>query len=305
MLKSKIVKKVSIICSAILVILIVTIFPKENQSILVHKKTNQSGIIYLLDNNDYVASLNIVFDSFETNELIEEIISTLTINNVNSKKIRNGFKAVIPENTKLINYEIKDENVLLNFSREFLNISSTLEEKMIEAIVYSLTSLKDISSVTIKVENVLLEKLPNSNKILPSILDRTMKINKEYDIETIDDIKSTTIYHLAKYNDFVYYVPVTKINNDKKEKIEIIIEELKSSSSYNTNLVNYLNQETKLSNYEILDNSIILNLSNQMFNEFNSNTLTEEVTYAINLSVKDNYNIDDVIYYVDDKPINF
>ena len=66
---------------------------------------------------------------------------------------------------------------------------------MIEAIVYSLTSLKDISSVTIKVENVLLEKLPNSNKILPSILDRTMKINKEYDIETIDDIKSTTIYH--------------------------------------------------------------------------------------------------------------
>ena len=135
MLKSKIVKKVSIICSAILVILIVTIFPKENQSILVHKKTNQSGIIYLLDNNDYVARLNIVFDSFETNELIEEIISTLTINNVNSKKIRNGFKAVIPENTKLINYEIKGENVLLNFSREFLNISSTLEEKMIEAIV--------------------------------------------------------------------------------------------------------------------------------------------------------------------------
>ena len=49
MLKSKIVKKVSIICSAILVILIVTIFPKENQSILVHKKTNQSGIIYLLE----------------------------------------------------------------------------------------------------------------------------------------------------------------------------------------------------------------------------------------------------------------
>ena len=42
-----------------------------------------------------------------------------------------------------------------------------------------------------------------------------------------------------------------------------------------------------------------------MFNDFNSNTLTEEVTYAINLSVKDNYNIDDVIYYVDDKPINF
>ena len=96
MLKSKIVKKVSIICSAILVILIVTIFPKENQSILVHKKTNQSGIIYLLDNNDYVARLNIVFDSFETNELIEEIISTLTINNVNSEMVlKQSFRKIL------------------------------------------------------------------------------------------------------------------------------------------------------------------------------------------------------------------
>ena len=305
MLKTKIIKKVGIICSAILVIFIITIFPKENQTSIISRKENQSGIIYLLDNNGYVARLNIVFNSFETNELIEEIISTLTINNSNAKKIRNGFKAIIPENTKLINYEIKDENVLLNFSKEILNISPDLEEKMIEAIVYSLTSLKDISSVTIKVENNMLEKLPNSNKILPSTLDRTIKINKEYDIDTINDIKSTTIYHLAKYNDFVYYVPVTKINNDKKEKVEIIIEELKSTSSYNTNLVNYLNQETKLSNYEILDNAIILNLSNQLFSSLNTDTLTEEVTYAINLSIKDNYNIDEVIYYLNDIPISY
>ncbi len=116
MLKSKIVKKVSIICSAILVILIVTIFPKENQSILVHKKTNQSGIIYLLDNNDYVARLNIVFDSFETNELIEEIISTLTINNVNSKKtsemvLKQSFRKIL----NLSIMKLKMKNVLLNF----------------------------------------------------------------------------------------------------------------------------------------------------------------------------------------------
>ena len=304
MLKTKIVKKVGIILSAILVIFIITIFPKEKDISIIHKAKNELGIIYLLDNNDYVARLNIVFNSFETKELIEEIISTLTINNPNSKKLRDGFKAIIPENTKLLNCEINDENVLLNFSKEFLNISESLEEKMIEAIVYSLTSLKDISSVTIKVENNLLEKLPNSNKVLPTMLDRTIKINKDYDISTINEIKSTTIYHLAKYKDFIYYVPVTKINNEKREKIEIIVEELKSSSTYNTNLINYINEETSLSNYEILDNSLVLNFENPILKDINSKTLTEEVTYAISLSVQDNYNIDNIIYYINDLPVN-
>lgn len=303
MLKNKIIKKLSILFAAILVIVIVTLFPKENDKVLIHKHAKPTGVIYLLDNNDYVSRLNIAFSSFETRELIKEIINTLTINNQQSKKLRKGFKAVIPENTKLINYEIKDDNVLLNFSKEFLNINSSLEEKMIEAIVYSLTSIQGINSVTIKVENNLLEKLPNSNKVLPTMLDRAIKINKDYDIDGLDNIKSTTIYHLAKYDDFIYYVPVTKINNDKKEKIEIIIEELKSSSTYNTNLVNYLNSETKLINYELFDDSLILNLSNQILKDINSNTLSEEVTYAINLSVLDNYDLKNVIYYVDDKLI--
>lgn len=305
MLKTKVIKKLSILLSAILVIFIITVFPKENDISIVHRESKKNnGVIYILDNNDYVARLNIVFSSFETKELIQEIINTLTINNPNAKKLRKGFKAIIPENTKLLNYEIKDNNVLLNFSKEFLNISSRFEEKMIEAIVYSITSIKDIDSVTIKVENNLLEKLPNSQKSLPTMLDRTIKINKDYDIKTIKDIKETTIYHLAKQGDFIYYVPVTKINNDKKEKIEIIIEELKSSSTYNTNLINYLNNETKLTNFEFLDNSLILNLTNPLTKDLNSNNILSEVTYAINLSVEENYNLKNVIYYVDDKLIN-
>ena len=288
MLKTKVIKKLSILLSAILVIFIITVFPKENDVSIVHRESKKNnGVIYILDNNDYVARLNIAFSSFETKELIQEIINTLTINNPNAKKLRKGFKAVIPENTKLLNYEIKDNNVLLNFSKEFLNISSQFEEKMIEAIVYSITSIKDIDSVTIKVENNLLEKLPNSQKSLPTMLDRTIKINKDYDIKTIKDIKETTIYHLAKQGDFIYYVPVTKINNDKKEKIEIIIEELKSSSTYNTNLINYLNNET-----------------NPLTKDLNSDNILSEVTYAINLSVEENYNLKNVIYYVDDKLIN-
>ena len=56
-----------------------------------------------------------------------EIIDLLTINN---NKIRDGFSAVIPENTKLLNYNIKDNIVILNFNKNIKNISNNLEKKM-------------------------------------------------------------------------------------------------------------------------------------------------------------------------------
>ena len=59
---------------------------------------------------------------------------------------------------------------------------------MIEAIVYSLTSLDNIKYVSIYVEGSILNKLPNSNKKLPTILDRSIGINKEYNIN-IEKIK--------------------------------------------------------------------------------------------------------------------
>ena len=59
---------------------------------------------------------------------------------------------------------------------------------MIEAIVYTLTSEEKIKKVIIKVEDKVLEKLPNSQKLVPSPLDRTYGINKNYDINIMKNL---------------------------------------------------------------------------------------------------------------------
>ena len=51
-------------------------------------------------------------------------------------------------------------------------------------------------------------------------------------------------------------------------------------------------------NYEIQNDSIILNLSSI---NFSSKNMIEEVLYTFNLSIKDNYNIKEVIYYIDNE----
>lgn len=303
MLKLKILKNIGIILSVILVIQILFLFPKKEEYITTIN-TNESDI-YLFDNNNYVSRVNIQVKSNNTYDLINEKIALMTKNNTLSYKLRSGFTAPIPENTRLLDYHLNDGILVLNFSNELLNIDENLEEKMIEAIIYSMTSIKDVNGITIKVNNKVLEKIEYSNKILPEILDRSFKINKEFDSNSINDLKEVTIYYPASIDDFLYYIPITKITDDKNEKIEIIINELKSSTTYNTNFVEFINEETKLINYEFIDKSLILNFTDSIFTDINSKTIKEEITYAINSSIKDTYtNIDNVLYYVDDDIFN-
>ena len=213
------------------------------------------------------------------------------------------IQKIIPKNTKLLNVSINNNLVKLNFSKELLNINIENEEKMIESIIYSLTSLDNIEYVSIYVDGNILNELPNSKKKLNTILDRTYGINKEFNINTINNTTKTIIYYMSKYNDYYYYVPVTKYMNTNISKIEIIIKELTSSKMLNTNLISYLNNNTELLSYNETDKTLLLNFNESILNDINTNNILEEVTYSINLSIKDNYDIEDVIYYVNDKII--
>lgn len=286
MLKRKIFKNICMGLLIILFIVIINVFPKENNNKYIINTFNNNGYIYLLDNNNYVSKVNVSFKNNILENQILEIIDLLTINN---NKVRDGFSAVIPENTKLLNYNIKDNIVILNFNKNIKNISNNLEKKMIECIVYSLLELKGIIGVKLLVEDEVY-----SNKY-SNIIDKSIGINNQTNIDSIDNITSTTIFYLAKYNDYSYYIPVTKYTNNTKEKINIIIDELKSSTTYNTNLVNYLNEYVTLVSSDISDSSVILNFSN-----ISKDELSEEVKYAINSSIYSNYKIKNVFYYIDD-----
>lgn len=302
MLKRKALKKIFISLSCLGILFIIYLFPDKKQPINnISTKNKQDNFIYLIDNNKYTSRVSTVLTSTKIQDKIKEIINILTIGS--NSYIRDGFKKVIPKNTKLLNVEIQNDLVKLNFSKEFYNVDVYNEEKMIEAIVYSLTSLDNIKYVSIYVEGEIFNKLPNSNKKINTVLDRSIGINKEYNIKNINGTTKTTIYYLSKYNDFYYYVPVTKIQNEDFSKIEIIIKELTSSNLLNTNLISYLNSNTELLSYNETDKSLFLNFNENILEDINTNNILEEVSYSINLSIKDNYDVNNVVYYVNDKVI--
>ena len=301
MIKKMAIKKFTIIALSFLILLIVYLFPKKHETY--NFTTNVSYVvsekmpIYLILNDSYVSRCNVLKTSDNLNDLVKEVIENLTIDS-NNTNIPKGFKKVIPKNTKVKDISISDGLLKINFSKEVLNVSLENEEKMLEAIIYSLTEIKDVNKIMIFVEGELLKNLPNSKKILPNILDRSYGINKTYDISSFKDVTKVTTYYVSKNEDNIYYTPVTSLSNDKKEKIEIIIEKLKSNPTYNTNLVSYLTNEAKLLQYKILENSVNVSFNNEILS-LDSKNIIEEIKYSVALSIKDTYMINETVFYVD------
>lgn len=312
MLKRFWVKRIFISTSALFAILLLYIIPSTdeldltgnlNQELSYVDNEIKTNEIFLLDSYNYLARTQVVVSETEVEKKATELINILITGGSGESKVPNGFKAVLPSETKVLSIEYNDGVLKINFSNELLDVNEKYEEKIIEALVYTLTSIEGVDNIIIYVDGEVLNKLPQTGINLPSTLNRNYGINKQYDIKSTKDICNVTVYYVNKYNDDTYYVPVTKYMNDDREKIKIIVEELTSSSVYNSNLMSYLNSNTKLlATNETID-KLDLNFNAYIFNNYDEKDILEEVIYTIGLSVRDNYDVKEVNILVDDEEI--
>ena len=307
MLKRYSLKKIILSLCSLFTLLLIYLIPKEPNLNLtvkqeikyVYESENKSDI-YLLDSYNYVAMTNIINNEEDIEAKARVLLETLIIGGESENNLPSGFKAIIPEGTKIIDINYKEGIIKINFSKELLDVQLELEEKMIEAIVYTMTSISDINKVIIYVDGNVLTRLPKTKINLPSALDRKFGINKEYDITSTHNINNINIYYINKYNDEYYYVPVTKYVNDDREKIDIVIENMCSNLLSNTNLMSFLNSNARLLAVENSNDALILTFNSYLFNDLDTRNILEEVTETIKLSVMDNYDVKEVILKYDE-----
>ena len=286
MLKRKAIRKIFITTLSMLIILTIYTIPTTNKpnvlrtSLEIEDITNLStDKIYLLNKNNYLVKTDVFIDSNKLETKIKRIIEYLTINN---NKIPDNLNGYIPKDTKLLDLNIESNSLLLNFSKEFTN--SNNEEIMITGIVYSLLELPDIKEVSFQVENNFYKDYSNLNK--------DIGINKNVLYTSRSNINKVVIYYLDDTDNF--YVPVTNYLNDKREKIEIIIDSLKETKK---NLISYISDNTKLLDYKEDNNILILNFSKELKNK---NTISEDkILNTISYSVFDNYDVNMVLFQIE------
>lgn len=307
MLRTKAIRKIFLTTLTLFILLTVfTITNYKNDNVL---RTNleiediaglKTNVIYLLNDEGLLVQDRVLLDGSSVEEKIEKLLINLIEGSTGS--FADGLSKVIPKGTVVNNVMVGNKYVTIDFSKELLNVSEEKEKSMITAIVYSVMDLDDFLGVSILVEGKSLEEYPNSKEKINKILDKSIGINKNYDITSFNNINKVVIYYLENINDNLYYVPVTKYVNDDREKVNIIVEELASSYIYESNLMSFLNSNVSLLEYEEKENIMSLNFNDYLFD--GNDKVLEEVLYSIAYSVFDNYDVSMVSFEVNGEIID-
>ena len=243
----------------------------------------KTNTVYLLNKDNYLVKVNIFLDKDKPLKQVENIINYLKESN---KKIISNYKGYIPNDTKILDIELKDKVLYLNLSEAF---KKNNYEITIPGLIKSLLELKEIDYISIKVNN---EEIDGYNKLL----DKNISINKEYNIEDRSNINKVVIYYFSNDKN---YIPVTKYTSDKREKIEVIIDELKNTNT--ENLISFLNSNTELTEYKEDNNVMILNFNKYLIDDKNIvNYNLEEIAN----SVFANYDVLSVMFKVNGKNLD-
>ena len=309
MLRTKAIRKIFLTTLTVFILLAVftiTNYNNDNDNVL---RTNleiediaglKTNVIYLLNDEGLLVQDRVLLDGSSVEEKIEKLLINLIEGSTCS--FADGLSKVIPKGTVVNNVMVGNKYVTIDFSKELLNVSEEKEKSMITAIVYSVMDLDDFLGVSILVDGKSLEEYPNSKEKINKILDKSIGINKNYDITSFNNINKVVIYYLENINDNLYYVPVTKYVNDDREKVNIIVEELASSYIYESNLMSFLNSNVSLLEYEEKENIMSLNFNDYLFD--GNDKVLEEVLYSIAYSVFDNYDVSMVSFEVNGEIID-
>lgn len=311
MLKKMYSRKILATTAVLFALLLVYLVPKENtyslqdipQKVSYVDKNIKTSTIYLWDSNHLLARTEVPTNNTEVTSLAKELLQILIKDGEGNDKIPSGFQAVLPSETKILSIGFENDILKVDLSKELLDVTETEEESLISSIVYTLTSIEGIENIILYVDGDILSKLPQSKINLPSTLNRKIGINKEYDLKSFNDITSVTVYYIGSYNDDYYYVPVTKYLNSDREKIKIIIDELASGPTYGSNLMSFLNGNTKLLATEQEVDTLFLTFNEYIFSDMDERNILEEVLYTIELSIAENYDVKEVIFEVDNQEI--
>lgn len=299
MIKKYTINKICVTSVSLFLLLMFYLVPSTPESEVKIDKSigdKKEVVVYLMD-KDYYLGRMIEYASYDN--IVDLVNKKLDIL-INGSDELNSFSPIIPKNTKVNSIKVDKNNIYIDFSKDILNVSKYNEELMIESIIYTITDINGIDNIYLSINKEPLKILPKSNKEIPYPLNRGYGINKKYDLDSLNNITKTTVYFNKSYDDVEYLVPITKVMNTTSEKIDIIIEELKSIVNAQYNLNSYIPNNLEVVSHEVNDDKM-----NLIFNEFildkEKLVVLEEVKYAISQSIFDNYNVKEVVFSTKEK----
>ena len=266
----------------------------ENQNIAMTE-------LYLIDKNGYVVPQSMPLPN--TKSLAKQALEYLVVDGPVTNMIPNGFRAVLPAGTEVLSVDIKDGKAIADFSKEFNEYHKDDEQKIVQAVTWTLTQFDSVENIELRVNGQSLKEMPvNGMALNPEGLTRESGIN--IDTEDAVDVANTrplTVYYMAQEEEDFYYVPVTKrVSNAEGDNIMAAVEELVEGPSHSSELVSEFLPDAQLLEEPIVqDGKVTLNFNKSILGSFEDKMISESLLNALVLSLTEQPGIKSVAVKVD------
>lgn len=241
--------------------------------------------LFLLDSNGMVAPQMVEVPVPESKEVAKQALEYLVKDGPVSNVIPNGFQAVLPAGTQILGVNIKDGTAIADFSEEFKEYQAEDEQKILQAITWTLTQFDSIDKVQLRINGYDQDVMPVDGTPIGDGFSRADGIN--VDTGTMTDLTNSvgvTVYFLAQSSHGNYYVPVTKRVQNEENNITATIKGLAEGPSLASGLFSDFSRELELLEANAdTDGKWTLNFNEALLN--NQKAISDEALNALILSL--------------------
>lgn len=240
--------------------------------------------LYLIDNSGLVVPYTV--DLPKTDAAARQVLEYLVAGGPLTEILPDGFRAVIPQDT-VVDVKLEDGTITADFSKEFGTYNPEDEEKILQAITWTLTQFDNVNNVVISVNGYKLDEMPVNSTPIPTDLSRADGINIDNSgVVDITNSRPVTLYFYVQNEDAEYYVPVTKrIENTGDDRVSAVVNALIDGPKMSSNLISEIHQDVKLLGAKVEDGNVTLDFNEAIFGSFNEKMISKHVINSLVLSL--------------------
>lgn len=259
-------------------------------------------MVYLYDSNGYVVPVSLTLPKVEGPA--KQVLAYLVKGGPVETLLPQGFKAVLPEGTKVLGMTIKDGTATVDFSPEFKKYAPAEEKKILDAITRSLTEFKDVKHVSIWINGTPLSEMPVDHTPI-SLLNRDSGVNVELADNAVPGRTTpVTLYFQGQLNDNrSYFVPVTRLIPQTEDITAAVIEELIRGPKQGSTLYSSFLPSTKVLDVKNENGTVVVNLSKDVMKFNNGKEANPEAMESLVLSLTENTGVKRVQVMVEGTPL--
>ncbi len=249
--------------------------------------------LYLIDDNGLVVPYTV--DLPKTDSAARQVLEYLVAGGPLNEILPDGFRAVIPQDTE-VDVNLKDGTLTADFSKEFGTYSPEDEDKILQAITWTLTQFDNVKNVVISVNGYTLDEMPVNGTPIPADLSRADGINVDNSgVVDITNSRPVTLYFYVQNEEAEYYVPVTKrIENTGDDQVTSVVNALINGPNMNSTLISDIHQDVKLLGVKMEDGKATLDFNEAIFGAFNEKMVSKHVINSLVLSLTEQPEIEGV-----------